>query len=211
MRIGIFGGAFDPVHLGHLVLAERCREDAALDEVWFLPSYKPPHKPDRDLSRFEHRVEMTTLAVTGQPAFRVELIEKELPPPNYTADTLAELRARHPGAAFALILGADSFLDLPGWHDPARVVAQAEIVVVGRPGSFETFDEAAVGNVVRAVGREFAVRFVEAPLIGIASRDLRQRVAEGGSIRFLVPRAVEEYIREKGLYRGERVPGERGA
>src|SRR5436309_590210 len=179
MKIGLFGGAFDPIHLAHLVLAERCREDAALDEVWFLPSYKPPHKADRDLTRFEHRVEMTTLAVTGQPAFRVEPIEKELPPPNYTADTLAELRRRHPDDTFALILGADSFLDLPGWHDPARVVAQAEIIVVGRPGFFEALDEAAVGTVVRAVGREFAPRFVEAPLIGIASRDLRRRVAEG--------------------------------
>ena len=201
MRIGVFGGAFDPVHLGHLIVAERCREDAALDEVWFLPSYKPPHKAGRDLTRFEHRVEMTTLAVTGQPAFRVEPIEKDLPPPNYTADTLAELRTRHPGDAFALILGADSFLDLPGWHDPGRVVAQAEIVVVGRSGFFETTDEAAVGKVMRAVGREFTVRFVEAPLIGIASRDVRRRVADGKSVRFLVPRAVEQYVREKGLYR----------
>ena len=201
MRIGIFGGAFDPVHVGHLIVAERCREDVGLDEVWFLPSYRPPHKAGRDLTRFEHRVEMTTLAVTGQTKFRVEPIEKELPPPNYTADTLAELRRRNPGDEFALILGADSFLDLPNWHDPARVVSQAEVVVVGRPGFFEALDEA-VGNVTRAVGREFTPRFVEAPLVGIASRDLRRRVAEGKSIRFLVPRAVEEYIREKGLYRG---------
>jgi len=201
MRIGIFGGAFDPVHVGHLIVAERCREEAALGEVWFLPSYKPPHKPDRELTRFEHRVEMTTLAVTGQPAFRVEAIEKELPPPNYTADTLAELRRRHPADAFALILGADSFLDLPGWHDPARVVAQAEIVVVDRPGFSGSLDDRTVGKVVQSVGREFTPRFIEAPLIGIASRDLRRRVAGGKSIRFLVPRAVEEYVREKGLYR----------
>lgn len=202
MKIGIFGGAFDPIHVGHLILAERCREDAGLDEVWFLPSYRPPHKAGHDLTRFEHRVEMTTLAITGQPKFRVEPIEKELPPPNYTADTLAELHRRHPGDEFALILGADSFLDLPNWHDPARVVAQAEIVVAGRPGFFEATDDAVVGKVVRAVGKEFAVRFVESPLIGVASRDLRRRVAEGKSVRFLVPRAVEEYVRERGLYRG---------
>ena len=145
---------------------------------------------------------MTTLAITGQPRFKVELIEKELPPPNYTADTLAELRRRHPGDEFALVLGADSFLDVPNWHDLARVVAQAEVVVVVRPGFFEALDEVAVGKVMRAVQREFTVRFVEAPLIGIASRDLRRRVAEGKSIRFLVPRAVEEYVRERGLYRG---------
>lgn len=192
MKIGIFGGAFDPIHLGHLIVAERCREEAALDEVWFLPSYRPPHKAGLEITRFEHRVEMTTLAITGQPAFRVVPIERELPPPNYTADTLAELHRRHPGTEFALILGADSYLDLPNWHDPARVAAQAELVIVGRPGFFET-----VAEVVR--GR-FPARFLETPLIGIASRDLRRRVAEGKSIRFEVPRAVEEYIREKGLY-----------
>src|SRR5688572_5450952 len=113
MHIGLFGGTFDPIHVGHLILAERCREDARLDEVWFLPSYKPPHKAEGQLTRFEQRCEMATLATTGQPAFRVEPIEKELPPPSYTAETLTELRRRHPSDTFALIVGADSLLDLP--------------------------------------------------------------------------------------------------
>jgi nicotinate-nucleotide adenylyltransferase len=202
MRVGVFGGAFDPVHLGHLILAEHAREAARLDEVWFLPSYKPPHKTDRALSRFDQRCDLVTLATAGQPAFKLDPIEKELPPPSYTAETLAELRRRHPGASFHLLLGADSFLDLPNWYEPARVVEQAELVVVGRPGFLETIDEAAVGRVSRAIHREFALTPVSSPLIDISSRDLRRRVAEGRSIRFLVPRAVEEYIREKGLYRG---------
>lgn len=201
MRVGVFGGAFDPVHLGHLILAEHAREAAELDEVWFLPSYKPPHKTDRALSRFDQRCDLVTLATAGQPAFKLEPIERELPPPSYTAETLAELRRRHPGASFHLLLGADSFLDLPNWYEPARVVEQAELVVVGRPGFLETLDEAAVGQVIRAIHRQFTLKLVGSPLIDISSRDLRQRVAEGRSVRFLVPRAVEEYIREKGLYR----------
>ncbi|OWK38312.1 nicotinate-nucleotide adenylyltransferase [Fimbriiglobus ruber] len=199
MRVGIFGGAFDPVHTGHLVLAEQCREAAGLDEVWFLPSYKPPHKTDRELTRFEHRCEMVLLATTGQPAFRVEPIEKELPPPNYTSETLAELQERHPGHQFSLLLGADSLVDFPHWHEPKQIVARAELVVVARPGaemqSVEQFaaDLGVPPEVVR-------VKIVPCPLIEIASRDLRGRVAAGRSIRFLVPRAVEEFIRERKLY-----------
>ena len=105
MRVGIFGGTFDPVHMGHLILAEQCRDQAGLDEVWFLPSYHPPHKAAAGVSRFEHRCDMLELAVAGHPGFRVDRIEKELPPPSYTAETLAELRRRHPAADFALLMG----------------------------------------------------------------------------------------------------------
>jgi nicotinate-nucleotide adenylyltransferase len=197
MRIGIFGGTFDPPHLGHLVLAERCREDARLDEVWFLPSFDPPHK-DR-VSRFDHRCDLVALATTGQPGFKVDPIERDLPPPSYTARTLAELHARHPGSEFALILGADSLDDLPGWHQPRRVVEQAELVVVPRPGEGLMSAEELAGRL--GVDR-VRMTVVGCPLIGIASRDVRQRVADGKTIRFLVPRAVEEYIRERKLYQG---------
>ena len=107
MRIGIFGGTFDPPHLGHLILAERCREAAGLDEVWFLPSFQPPHKLDRTMSRFEARCVMVALAAIGQPAFKVERIESELPPPSYTAETLRVLKQRHPSHDFHLIVGGD--------------------------------------------------------------------------------------------------------
>lgn len=196
MRIGIFGGTFDPPHLGHLILAELCREDASLDEVWFLPSYKPPHKSDDAITRFEHRCDMVTLATSGHSPFRVEPIEKELPPPSYTAETLAELRSRHPEHTFALILGADSVVDLPKWYEPTRVVDQAEVVAVARPG-VETWDAAKLSA---TLGVAVRMTTVECPLIGIASRDIRQRVSAGKTIRYLVPRSVEEFIRERKLY-----------
>jgi nicotinate-nucleotide adenylyltransferase len=201
MNIGIFGGTFDPIHLGHLILAERCREEAKLDEVWFLPSYAPPHKQGQPVSRFELRCDMVTLATTGQPAFRVEPIEKELPPPSYTARTLAELHTRHPGHTFALIVGGDSVHDLPTWFEPAAVLKQAAVVAVARPGS----SLPTAGELAAKVGMPpEAVRLtvVNSPQVDIAGRDIRQRVAEGKSVRFLVPRAVEEYIRERKLYRG---------
>src|SRR5215831_5839917 len=104
MRIGIFGGTFDPIHMGHLILAEQCRDQASLDQVWFMPAAHPPHKTGAALTRFEQRCEMIELAIAGQASFKVERIEKELPPPSYTAETLAELRRRNPGAEFFLLM-----------------------------------------------------------------------------------------------------------
>jgi nicotinate-nucleotide adenylyltransferase len=201
MKIGLFGGTFDPIHLGHLILAERVRDEAQLDEVWFLVSYKPPHKPGVAITRFEQRCEMVGLAITGQPAFRVEAIEKELPPPSYTANTLAELKERHAMHEFTLILGADSLVDLPTWYQPARVLEQAEILVVGRPNSPELSAENVRSLIAKIPQTTPArVRSVACPLVELASRELRERVAHGRSIRYLVPRAVEEYIRERKLY-----------
>jgi nicotinate-nucleotide adenylyltransferase len=199
MRIGIFGGTFDPVHTGHLILAEQCRAQAGLDEVWFLPSYHPPHKHERGVTRFEQRCDMLDLATAGHPAFRIERIEKELPPPSYTAETLAELRRRHPDHVFDLLMGSDSLPDLPGWYEPLRVVAQAGLIVVPRPGvMLWTADRlaTALGIDVGSV----RLRFVACPMIDIASRELRRAVADGMSIRYMVPRAVEEYVRERKLY-----------
>lgn len=201
MNIGIFGGTFDPPHLGHLILAERCREEAGLDEVWFLVSYAPPHKQGQAITRFEQRCDMVTLATTGQPAFRVEPIEKELPPPSYTARTLAELQQRHPEHTFALIVGGDSVEDLPGWFEPATVFKLAALVAVGRPGAVlpSAADLAAKVGVPPDAVR---LTVVECPQVDIASRDIRSRVGEGKSVRYLVPRAVEEFVRERKLYRG---------
>lgn len=199
MRIGIFGGAFDPIHLGHLILAEQCREAARLDEVWFLPSYKPPHKSNHTLTRFEHRCDMVALATVSQPAFRVEPIEKELPPPSYTAETLAELRHRHPEHEFHLLIGADTLQDLPNWYQPPRVLEQAGLIVVPRPGA-ELWTAAQLAGILHVEVAAVRLQLVPCPLIEIASRDLRQRVHDRQTIRFLVPRAVEEYIRERKLY-----------
>ncbi|HEX4611028.1 MAG TPA: nicotinate (nicotinamide) nucleotide adenylyltransferase [Urbifossiella sp.] len=199
MRIGIFGGTFDPVHMGHLILAEQCRDQAGLDEVWFLPSYHPPHKAAAGVSRFEHRCDMLELATAGHPGFRVERIEKELPPPSYTAETLAELRRRRPGDEFTLLMGSDGLPDLPGWYEPRRVVELAGLAVVPRPGvMLWTAD-----RLTKALGLPadaIRLRYVACPMIEIASRELRRAVADGMSIRYLVPRAVEEYARDRKLY-----------
>src|SRR5437016_6385390 len=121
-RIGIFGGTFDPVHLGHLIVAEQCRQQGRLDQVWFFPAARPPHKQDRPLTPFAQRVEMLALALAGQPSFRVEEMEKDRPGPSYTADTLDEIQRRQPDAGLFLIVGSDTLHDLPYWHEPARIV-----------------------------------------------------------------------------------------
>ena len=199
MNIGLVGGTFDPVHVGHLVLAERCRADANLDEVWFLPSYRPPHKLGVPMTRFEHRVEMIELATAGQPLFRTEIVEKELPPPSYTANTLAELRGRHPEHSFQLIVGADCLPDLPGWYQPKRILEQAGLIVVPRPG-VELWSRERLAAALEIPAESVRMTVVDCPLMEVASRDLRARVATGKSIRYLVPRSVEEYIREKKMY-----------
>jgi nicotinate-nucleotide adenylyltransferase len=199
MRIGLFGGTFDPVHMGHLILAEQCRDQAGLDEVWFLPSYHPPHKATSDITRFEQRCDMLELATAGHPAFRINRIEKELPPPSYTAETLTDLKRRHPEHEFALLMGSDQLPDLPLWYEPARVIEQASLVVVPRPGVMLWTAE----RLARALGVEVTavrLRFVACPMIEIASRELRRAIGDGMSVRYLVPRAVEEYIRERKLY-----------
>jgi nicotinate-nucleotide adenylyltransferase len=200
-RIGIFGGTFDPVHLGHLVMAEQCREAGKLDEVWFIPAARPPHKQDRSLTSFSYRVEMLALAVAGMPAFRVNELEKDRAGPSYTADTLTELHRLHPQVDFSLLLGADCLPDLPGWHEPERILELAELLIYARPGSPEVTLEELRESLHLSEKASLRMRLVPGPLIEIASRDLRQRAAESRSLRFLVPRAVEYYIEEKKLYR----------
>ena len=200
MRIGVFGGTFDPVHLGHLILAEQCREQARLDRVLFIPAARPPHKQDHEITPFDQRVEMLSLAIAGHPAFGIEELEKDRPGPSYTVDTLEELHRRHPPTEFFLLIGSDCLPDLPSWHDPERVVRSAGLLVVVRVGwpvvgSAELRQELGLGE-----SSELRLQVVDVPLIEIASRDVRRRVGEGRSVRFLVPRAVECYISEKHLY-----------
>jgi nicotinate-nucleotide adenylyltransferase len=199
-RVAVFGGTFDPVHLGHLIMAEQAREQARLDQVWFVPAASPPHKQGLAVTPFAHRAEMLHLAVAGQPSFRVEELEKDRPGPSYTADTLEELRRRHAHTELFLLLGSDCLPDLPHWHDPQRIVGAAGLLVVARPG----WPVAGPEELSKALGLlpevELRWQVVEVPLIEIASRDLRHRVAEGRSTRFLVPRAVECYVQEKRLY-----------
>jgi nicotinate-nucleotide adenylyltransferase len=200
MRLGLLGGSFDPVHYGHLLLAECAREQCALDQVWFLPAAVPPHKQDKVLAGAEHRVEMLKLAIGGHEAFGVCMLEIERGGLSYSVDTLEQLQRDDPARELFFIMGGDSLADLPTWHRPERFCELAVPLVVRRAGSPEPdyrVLEPFVSSAKIAVIRELEVKM---PLIEISSREIRARVANQQSIRYRTPRAVEEYIRSNGLY-----------
>ncbi|MCA1684557.1 MAG: nicotinate-nucleotide adenylyltransferase [Planctomycetia bacterium] len=198
MRLGLFGGTFDPIHLGHLVLAEQCREACGLDAVWFVVAGSPPHKPGERTAAGD-RLEMVRIAVAGHPAFSVSEVETRRPGPHYSVDTLAAVRRDHPGDDLFFLIGADSLTDLPQWRQPEEIARLATVVVVNRPG----ID---LGATAGAPLPDFGpgahpLRAVTIPPIGIASHDLRRRLAEGRSVRYMLPRGVEAYINAHKLYR----------
>lgn len=199
MRLGIYGGTFDPVHLGHLLLAEQCREQCSLDQVWFVPAGIPPHKQDATHTPAATRVEMLELAIAGQPAFAVSRLEIERSGPSYTIETLRQIQSAQPEDELSFLVGADSLKELATWREPRGIVEIAELVVVNRGASASL----ALDPVRRALGDAAAarIRFVEMPAVEFASRDIRRRAREGRSLRYLVPRAVEQFIEERGLYR----------
>jgi nicotinate-nucleotide adenylyltransferase len=201
MRVGVFGGTFDPVHTGHLILAEQAREQARLDAVWFVPAPRPPHKDEAVLTRFDQRAEMLQLAVAGNPPFHVDELEKERTGPSYTVDTLAELHRRHPEDEFFLLAGADTLRDFHLWHEPVRLLEQAGLVAMARPGHSVPSAAELRQRLQLPESVPLRMEVVEAPLLDISSRDLRRRAAAGRSLRYFLPRAVECYILEKRLYR----------
>jgi nicotinate-nucleotide adenylyltransferase len=201
MRIGIFGGTFDPVHYGHLLLAESAREQCRLDEVRFVPAATPPHKQGQTVTPAEARLDMLRLAVGGHETFTVCDSEIRRGGVSYTVDTLQGLRQEHPNAELFLLVGADTLIDLPNWREPQRVLELAVPVVVGRPGSAEPNYGVLSHLVAPDRLATFGTCRVEMPAMGISSRDLRRRAAEGRSIRYQVPRAVEAFITAHNLYR----------
>jgi nicotinate-nucleotide adenylyltransferase len=200
MRIGVFGGTFDPAHYGHLLLAEQCREQGGLDQVWFVPAPRPPHKTDQPLTRFEQRVEMLALAIAGNPALIVNEVEKDRAGPSFTVDTLAEFQKRHPSDEFFLLVGSDTLRDLPHWYDPVGVLQRAGLLVVVRPNHPVLDPDKLRALVQLPADVPLRMEIVEMPLIDISSRDLRRRVVLGKSIRYFLPRAVEAYIYDKQIY-----------
>jgi nicotinate-nucleotide adenylyltransferase len=202
MRIGVFGGTFDPVHLGHLILAEQCREQGRLDEVWLVPSARPPHKQRYAVTPFRNRAEMLQLATAGQPAFRVNELENERPGLSYTVDTLDELRNSHPGAEWFFLVGSDTLAELHEWHDPAGIIRRVGLLVTARGDAHTLTADELRASLKLPESERVSLQLIETPRVAISSRDLRRRAAEGRSLRYLVPRAVECYIEEKGLYRG---------
>jgi nicotinate-nucleotide adenylyltransferase len=198
MRLGIYGGTFDPVHYGHLLAAEQCREQCRLDEVWFMPAASPPHKQQVEVTPGARRAEMLELATAGHPQLRVSRIELDRSGPSYTVETLQQLREEQPDRALFLLIGADSLADLPAWREPDRILELAEVLVVNRGRR-----QPHVQGVVETLGSDLAGRFhvVSMPGIDLSASDIRRRVQQGSSIRYMTPRAVEMYIHQNGLYR----------
>lgn len=215
MRIGFFGGSFDPVHWGHLIAADCAREQAGLERVLFVPARDPPHKLGRLLASPSERVEMLEIATAGAEDFDVSTVEIESGGVSFTVETLRSLRDRSPEQDVHLILGADAFADLPGWREPAAILDLASLLPVEREGVDQLAETcgpaSAVGRLLGPVRLAEALdRRVRMPPIGIRSSDLRQALAAGRSIRYRTPAGVEAYIRSRGLYRPEPLETGRG-
>jgi nicotinate-nucleotide adenylyltransferase len=199
MRLGLFGGTFDPVHLGHLILAERCREECRLDQVWFIPAGMPPHKPTDSITPGDKRAEMLEFAIAGHPQFSVSRMELVREGRSFTVDTLRQLHAEDAARELFFLIGADSLADLPLWRDPAGIAELATIVAVNRGDRPMPDLEGLRRQLGPAVGSR--IQIVTMPGIDLSATDIRRRVRDGKSIRFMTPRPCEVYIQQHGLYR----------
>lgn len=199
MRIGVFGGTFDPVHLGHIRAARSVRSVLGLDRVLFVPAGQPWLKASLPVSPVEHRVEMVRLAIARQPGLDLSMVDAERPGPSYAVDTLEILRARlGRQASLFFLLGSDALRDLPRWKDPQRLVRLCRMAAFARPG-FRRPDLQVLEEAIPGVSRR--VIMLEIPLSDIQATEIRQRAREGRSIRAMVPEAVRRYILEHELYK----------
>jgi len=198
MKIGVLGGTFDPIHNGHLAVAEEVRSRLSLSEILFVPAGRPWLKGDTPISPAKHRVEMVRLAVADKPYYKVSTMEIDRAGPSYTVDTMGELRAKiGAGDELFFILGWSSLAELPQWKEPARIIELCKLVAVPRPGYLRP-DLRSLETSIPGLGQR--VTILDKPEVDISASDIRERVAKGLSISGLVPEAVERYIREKGLY-----------
>jgi nicotinate-nucleotide adenylyltransferase len=200
MRVGIFGGSFDPIHQGHLILAEQCRQQAELDQVLFIPNAQSPHKQNGACASDRQRVEMVDLAIGGNPAFLRSSIEIERGGVSYTVDTLKQLAEENPENELFFLMGADSLNSFDTWKDPAGILQLATPLVVPRPGQGEVdlkklaplTDEKKLATIEQLT--------IDSPLIEISSSNIRQQIQSGKSIRYQTSRAVEKYIETQKIY-----------
>ena len=198
MNIGVLGGTFDPIHMGHLVVAEEVRARLNLAEVLFVPARQRPLKTDSPVLSAEHRVQMVRLAIADKPYFKLSTMEIERPGVSYTVDTIAELQGQLGGGdELFFILGWDSLAEFPRWKEPSRLIKMCRLVAVPRPGSpppqLKSLEALIPGLSQR-------VTLMDKPEIDISASGIRSRLAQGLSIHHLVPEPVEEYIKEHRLY-----------
>jgi nicotinate-nucleotide adenylyltransferase len=196
VNVGVLGGTFDPIHIGHLVVGEEARMKLGLSEVFFVPAGQPWLKQDRDITPAAHRVEMVRRAIADNPQFKLCTLEVERPGPSYTVDTLTMLQKQLGSkASLFFILGRDTLAELPLWKEPQKVMQLCKLVVPPRLGSRD------LRHLGKAIpGLLDKVIQLDMPVIGISSSGIRQRIAQGLPIRYLVPPEVEKYITEQRIY-----------
>ncbi|RKD23966.1 nicotinate (nicotinamide) nucleotide adenylyltransferase [Ammoniphilus oxalaticus] len=189
MKIGILGGTFDPIHLVHLMIAEQTREEADLDEIWFMPSRIPPHKDNRHVTPAMDRLEMVKLAIQGAPYFKAISIELDRPGPSYTIKTVEELKQKYPQHTFSFIIGGDMIDYLPHWHRIDELIKMIQFIGVQRPGAQLTDSPYSKYT-----------RMVHIPQMDISSTIIRDKIRNRKTIRYMVPEEVRMYIKGQGLY-----------
>lgn len=195
-QIGIFGGTFNPPHLGHLILAETAVEDLKLDRVFFVPAGNPPHKTNKPLADAEHRMTMVQLATMNNQRFAVSSVDMDRPGPHYTNDMVAIFREHYPQADFYFLMGSDSLRDLLSWKEPERLIEMAKLVVMQRPSIYPDLTE-----LTRMLpGLLERVYFLDAPEIEISSTDIVKMLRSGQSVRYRVLDSVLDYLKEHRLY-----------
>ena len=197
IRLGVLGGTFDPVHIGHLALAEQAREQLELERVLWVPSGDPWRKADRAVTPAEHRAAMVRLAIEGHASYELSLAEIERSGPSYSIETLAELQRNEPGSELFFLLGLDALEDLPNWREPARLIELATLAVAARGGRRPAAEE--LDRLVPGLSKR--VVWLEMPHIDVSATELRRLAAEGAALRDRTPASVEAYIREHRLYR----------
>jgi nicotinate-nucleotide adenylyltransferase len=194
MRVGIFGGTFNPIHLGHLIVAEEMREKLKLDKILFLLAFNPPHK--RKFAPYSDRKEMVKMAIAGNPHFELSEIEKERGGKSWTVETLKDLRKLYPEEELFLIIGSDQFQELAKWRNPEELFNRAKVCVMRRAGM----------PIRKEIKRKFPkARILDVSQIEISGKKIREKIRKGSSVRYLLPDKVYEYILKKGLYQKEKI------
>jgi len=196
-RLGIFGGTFDPPHLGHLMLADEAQAQLCLGQVLWILTPDPPHKEGQQLTALAHRLDMLTAAISDNPSFRISRVDIDRPAPHYAVDTVRLLAEAHPQDELIYLMGGDSLHDLPTWHTPRQFIEACDgIGVMRRPG-----DRIALKSLEKTLpGLTQKVRFIDAPLLEISSSDIRSRVSRGKSVRYYLTAPVYQIIQERKLY-----------
>ncbi|MCR4399337.1 MAG: nicotinate-nucleotide adenylyltransferase [Syntrophomonadaceae bacterium] len=199
-RIGLLGGTFDPIHHGHLVLAECAHYEARLDRVIFVPAARPPHKEAGPVVKGDYRYRMVRIAIEDNPHFAVSEVEMRRPGRSYTIDTVREFRERYPGSELYFIVGMDALLEIKTWKDVDELVRLCGFIAAVRPKYSQDLADPRLAGLPDDFWRR--LQLVEVPGLDISSTDLRRRLAAGKPVRYLMPPAVEDYVRRHNFYGG---------